>query len=66
MVLQELEQQFGETPVEIEVQADGSLRQMLASASTGTWTALIVRPDGLACIAGSGQGYVPAATEWPT
>lgn len=35
----------------------GNSVQMFANPDTGTWTALIVYPDGSACMASSGQAF---------
>lgn len=35
----------------------GTILQMWANPETGTWTIVIVRPDGIACIPASGDNW---------
>jgi hypothetical protein len=48
---------YHEVPVSIGLQTDGQLLQVFASAETGTWTILMTRPDGVACILSAGKHF---------
>lgn len=50
-----LDASYGELPVSRGLQANGQLMQFFASPTTGTWTAVTTRPDGLSCVVATGQ-----------
>lgn len=56
---------YHEVPVSIGLQTDGQLVQVFASAETGTWTILMTRPDGVACILSAGKHYEQRALQAP-
>lgn len=56
-LLEKLGQEFGETPTAGGVDGGGNLMEILAGPN-GSWTLLIVRPDKVACIVGSGEGWL--------
>lgn len=50
-----LMERYGEYPRVMGVSGDGSLLEVYASADTGTWTVLMSRPNGTACMLAAGQ-----------
>jgi hypothetical protein len=58
LVLAHLGQQYRERIVVQALQDDGRLLELLASPDGGTWTALVTRPDGVACIVAAGRHLV--------
>lgn len=56
-LLEKLGQEFGETPHGSGIDGGGNLMEILTSPK-GTWTLLIVRADKVACIVGSGEGWL--------
>jgi hypothetical protein len=50
-----LADKFGEFPLFSGVAADGIALQLFVNRSTGTWTALLVRADGVACVTSAGE-----------
>jgi hypothetical protein len=54
-VIQKLEERFGETLRSLGLhQADGVV-EIYSSETTGTWTILMTRPDGISCLLAAGQ-----------
>jgi hypothetical protein len=60
----DLRQQFGEVPVAAGLSDRGLVVTIFASPA-GTWTAVVVRPDGLACQAAAGEGWQALAVGDP-
>ncbi len=58
-----LEARYGETSQSLGLTAKGALMVLVANTKTGTWTAIIIRPDGVACVAASGTNWQAAATK---
>ena len=56
-LVEKLAQEFGEAPTAGGIDGAGNLMEILTSPK-GTWTLLIVRPDKIACIVGSGEGWL--------
>lgn len=56
-LIEKLSQEFGEAPYAGAIDGAGNLMEILTSPK-GTWTLLIVRPDRIACIVGSGEGWL--------
>lgn len=56
-LLEKLSQDFGETPYSSGVDGGGNLMEIMTGPK-GSWTLLIVRPDKIACIVGSGEGWL--------
>jgi hypothetical protein len=48
---------FGETPAGRGLGQDGRLLEIYASAKTGTWTAVVLAPGGLACVLAIGKDW---------
>lgn len=57
-VTAKLERQFGETPVSAGL-ADGErgIFSIYANGDTGTWTAVLIKVDGSACLIASGSNW---------
>ncbi len=55
-LIEKLDKGFGEYPVAIGLASTGNLLEVLISAD-GTWTILITSPNGLACIAATGEHW---------
>ena len=55
-LIAKLDKGFGEQPVAFGLASTGNLLEVLIS-SDGTWTILITNPDGLACIAATGEHW---------
>ncbi len=56
-LLEKLSQDFGETPFASGIDGGGNLMEILTGPN-GSWTLLIVRADKVACIVGSGEGWL--------
>lgn len=56
-LVEKLAQEFGEAPTAGGIDGAGNLMEILTGPK-GTWTLLIVRPDKIACIVGSGEGWL--------
>lgn len=56
-VIEVLESRWGESQQSLGFAAGGNVLEMWASTETGTWTTLITRPDGQACIVASGEAF---------
>jgi hypothetical protein len=52
-----LSSEYGESLAVQGVDGAGNVVAMFANPDTGTWTALIVRPDGTACMVSSGGAF---------
>lgn len=55
-LIAKLDKGFSEHPVAIGLASTGNLLEVLLS-SEGTWTIVITNPDGLACIAATGEHW---------
>lgn len=56
-LLEKFAQEFGEVPFSGGIDGAGNLMEILTSPK-GTWTLLLVRPDKIACILGSGESWL--------
>jgi hypothetical protein len=54
-VVSRLEERYGETLQSMGLHQNNNLLEVYASAETGTWTILVTRPDGIACLIAAGQ-----------
>lgn len=52
-----LSDRYGESIQSLGMTDAGVVVQMWANVETGTWTAVVMRPDGIACVVASGQGF---------
>ena len=55
--LRNLAEKFAEVPIGMGLSSTGNLDVLTVNATTGTWSALLVRPDGMACILAVGTGW---------
>jgi hypothetical protein len=51
---------YGEVPAEQGI-ANGALVQLWRNAETGSWTILLISPDGTVCALASGEDWMKAA-----
>ncbi|MEM8570529.1 MAG: hypothetical protein AAGG56_06415 [Pseudomonadota bacterium] len=56
-VIERLEERYGETLKSVGLHKNRGVIEVYASSSTGTWTILLTRPDGLACLVASGEAW---------
>jgi hypothetical protein len=54
-VVQRLAERYGETLQSLGLHQDNSVLEVYASDDTGTWTILLTRTDGMACLVAAGQ-----------
>ena len=57
----QLETKFKESPIVGGLTKQASLLQIFATRGGETWTAVIVRPNGLSCIISAGEWWVDLA-----
>lgn len=50
-----LAEKYGEVPLFSGVAADGIALQLFVNRTTGSWTALLVRGDGISCVTTAGE-----------
>ena len=60
-----LAERYGERLVMSGLNADGSMTEMFANTLTGTWTAIIRQPNGMACMVGAGEQFDSTVAELP-
>jgi len=56
-VTEHLKAQFGETPARIGQAADGAGLVIFENLEAGSSSVVVVRPDGMACLLATGQGW---------
>lgn len=56
-VRQVLSDRFGETRRRVGTNSAGQIIEIFASQHTDSWTLVISFPDGMSCLAASGQNY---------
>jgi hypothetical protein len=54
-VIRKLEERFGETLRSLGLQRNDGVVEIYSSETTGTWTILMTRPDGMSCLLAAGQ-----------
>ena len=54
-VVQRLKDKYGETLQSRGLHQSNALMELYASESTGTWTILVTRPNGMACLIAAGE-----------
>ena len=47
---------YGEVPVSMGLASNGAVIEVFA-APAGTWTIVMIRPNGLACVVAAGEGW---------
>lgn len=56
-ILAQLAQNHGEEIAFRGLAGNGTMALVFANPETGSWTWLVVRPDGVACLALAGEGF---------
>ncbi len=56
-IIQRLAETYGETRRGIGIARQGSVMEVYASESSGSWTITVTLPDGVTCLIASGQAY---------
>lgn len=56
-IVEGLADRYGERQVMSGINPDGTMVEMFANPTTGTWTALISQPNGTACIVAAGDSF---------
>ena len=51
--------EFGERPAVLGLMASGSLLELFVAPAGATWTVIVIRPGGAACMIASGTGLMP-------
>lgn len=60
-----LADRYGERRQMAGLNGDGTIVEIYANDATGTWTALIVQPDGMACMVAAGEGFDSSVAKLP-
>jgi hypothetical protein len=55
LVVERLAERYGETLQSMGLHQNQNVLEVYASDETGTWTILVTRPDGKACLIAAGQ-----------
>lgn len=56
-LLASLSKEFKEAPKELGLANNGALVELLTSRDGSTWTMLMTRPDGTACVIAAGEAW---------
>ena len=64
-VLEQLSAKFGETRQGIGLAANTQIMEIFANTETGSWTITVTLPDGMTCLAASGQNFDSINEELP-
>ncbi len=62
-VVKRLAEKYGETLQSLGLHQNNAVVEVYASDETGSWTILMTRPDGVACLMASGQMWEAQAGE---
>ncbi|MEM6744592.1 MAG: hypothetical protein AAF676_12765 [Pseudomonadota bacterium] len=62
-LVQRLEVEFGETRQGFGLQRGSSIVEVFASSESGSWTILVTRPTGVACMVAAGQNWAATPDE---
>jgi hypothetical protein len=65
MFIEGLADRYGERRVMAGLNGDGTVVEIFANDQTGTWTALIVQPTGIACMVASGEQFDSTVADLP-
>lgn len=63
VVVERLEQKYGETRQAIGIGQQGMVMETFASDETGSWTITVTMPTGMTCLMASGQAYESVAED---
>ncbi len=61
-VVARLAEKYGETLQSMGLQQSDAIMEIYASEETGTWTILVTRPDGQACLVAAGRMWEAHST----
>jgi hypothetical protein len=64
-IVEGLAERYGERQMMSGLNPDGSMVQIFANVETGTWTALVVEANGMACLVAAGEDFDAAPSELP-
>ena len=53
----QLEQKYGERPIASGVSGRGALVEVFMSADGSSWSIVLTRPNGMACLVDEGEGW---------
>jgi hypothetical protein len=56
-VVKSLSQKYGETRQGIGLGRNNGVMEIYASSETGTWTILVTKPNGQACLVAAGESF---------
>lgn len=62
-MISQLKKQFGESERGVGLSGAEALVEIWSSEKTGTWTIVMTRPNGIACVMASGQSWIEAPAE---
>lgn len=57
MVLQRLNENFGESRQSIGIASQGQVVEVFASLESGSWTITVTLPNGITCLVASGRAF---------
>ncbi len=60
-----LADRYGERRQMSGLNGDGTVVEIYANGETGTWTALIVQPNGMACMVAAGENFDSTVSDLP-
>ena len=58
-IVERLAAGYGEYRQAIGLAANNTVMEVYASLETRTWTIVVTKPDGIACLVAAGRGYEP-------
>ncbi len=64
-VVQQLEENYGETRRGLGLARQGAVMEVFASSTSGSWTITVTLPDGRTCLIASGESYEPLTEALP-
>ena len=64
-VFEVLREKYSEKPTFEGIAENGSMFIVFASPTTGTWTGVAIRPNGMACLIITGTNFQPATALTP-
>lgn len=62
-MITQLKKQFGESERGVGLSGQKALVEIWSSEETGTWTIVMTRPNGIACVMASGQSWIDAPAD---
>lgn len=65
LVLGQLTERYGESRRSMGLTANTDVMELFASATSGSWTVTVTRPDGWMCLIASGLGFEALTEDMP-